>query len=367
MSVQIKIPQYEPYFGYTERVMIQDYMQSPGWMTEYVKNKEFEDQIKEYLQVSYCSTVNNGTIALSLALLAVGIKPGDNVVVPNITMFATPASVSFIGAHPIFCDVQYDNLLMDFDQLKELLTTEDIKAVIFVSLNGRWDTTGILMELQSQYAGHVAFIEDAAQSFGSNSYRGKIGGSLDISTFSFSTPKIITTGQGGCITTQIPELAQKVKELKDFGRESGGMDSHISFGINSKFTELQAILGLAQLQQIYYRTARKRQIYELYTQLLQGIPQVQLVGIDNDTVPWFVDARVQSRKKLALFLKLSGIGTRDMYPQLNTQPYYQNSKSYPNSKKIAEEVLWLPSSPTLLDSDIEFICQKIKEFYAHGL
>lgn len=356
------IEQYVPQFSYIEKQAIQEYMDNPGWITEYKKTFKFEQQISSYLGVKHCVVVNNGTIAISLALLAAGIRPNDLVVVSNMTMYATATAVSFIGAIPIFVDINSDNLLMDLQVLDSVIQRMQPKAVVYVSLNGRWDTTGQLLELQSRYS-HVAFIEDAAQSFGSNNYRGKIGGGLSMATFSFSTPKIITTGQGGCIVTDDSLIDSKLRKLKDFGRSPGKLDEHDSFGVNAKFTELQAIIGLAQLQQIEYRTLRKRQMYELYTQYLAGVSQVSLVGIDSDTVPWFIDIRCQKRAELMTYLLKCGIGTRRVYLPITFQEYYYSNTEYPNSKRFSEEGLWLPCSFSLKDDQIEYICYCIKEFY----
>ncbi len=359
------VPQYEPVFGYYEKKLIKDYMENPGWITEYKKTEEFESILKNYLQVKDCIVVNNGTIAISLALLASGVKPYDYVAVPNTTMVATVTAVSLIGAVPVFVDIREDDLLMDLDILEWGLENYNIKAVIYVSLNGRWDTTGKLMQLQESFPS-VVFIEDAAQSFGSSSYRGKIGSSLSISTFSFSVPKIITTGQGGCITTENENTATLLRKMKDFGRISGGIDISDTFGINAKFTELQALLGIGQMKQIEYRTARKRQMYKLYEQGLDSISQVKVIGIDDFTVPWFVDVRVEDRQGLMDYLKDKGIGTRPVYPPLNTQKIYKfetETLKCPISEEIGQKGLWLPSSFTLTDNDIHVICDEIRRYY----
>jgi perosamine synthetase len=357
------IPQYEPSFGYLEKKMICDYMDDPGWITEYKKTQEFERRIADYLGVAECITTNNGTMAISLALLAAEVNVGDIVVIPSMTMYATATAVSLIGAKPLLVDVNDSDLLMNLDVLPSIIDTYRPKSVIFVSLNGRWNTTGRLLELQRMYP-KVSFIEDAAQAFGS--YRGVVGSSLSMSTFSFSVPKIITTGQGGCVTTNNVELAGRLRKLKDFGRSAGELDTHDSFGINSKFTEFQAIIGIAQLQQIYYRTSRKRQMYELYSNNLSGIDGIRMVGMDDKTVPWFMDVRADNRDDLMSFLKEQGIGTRKVYTSLNNQRVdriCRVRKTYPSSEAFADTGLWLPSSFTLKDDDILFICNKIREFY----
>jgi perosamine synthetase len=359
------IPQYQPLYGYYEKEAICNYMENPGFITEYHKTKDFEGEINKFLGTKNCIVVNNGTISLSLALLALGAKPGNKVIVPNITMYATATAVSLIGCIPVFIDVT-DEGLMDLVVLSYLLSKPDseLKFVIYVSLNGRWDRSGLLMEMVEKYRGVISFIEDAAQSFGSNNYRNRIGSDLDITSFSFSTPKIITTGQGGCLTTEDDKLALKLRQLKDFGRSPGNLDIHEGFGINSKFTELQAVLGLAQMKHIEYRVRRKQEIYNLYMEELEGLTQVKFLGLYPNLVPWFVDAIVYNREKLISFLKENNIGTRKMYSPITSQPFYMDFRSYQKSEDLSVNGLWLPSSFTLKNDDISYICRKVRDFYA---
>jgi perosamine synthetase len=187
------IPQYEPLFNIPDlNTNFVSYINSGGWMTEYKKTEEFENKIKEFLGVKYCSVVNNGTISLSLALLAGGIEPGDEVLVPNITMIATANAVRLIGAIPIFVDISPDTLCMDlYDAFNKL--TSKTKALIYVTLNGRSQQPVHMSNFCITHK--LLYISDDAQSFGSCYSDGsKIGTNGDISSFSFSMPKIITTG-----------------------------------------------------------------------------------------------------------------------------------------------------------------------------
>lgn len=359
------IPQCEPLLGDAERIAVNEYMKNPGFLTEYKKTTEFERAISEYLGVKHTIVVNNGTISLSLALLALGIKAGDKVVVPDLTMIATINAVKFIGAIPVIVDVN-DRLLLDVQKTEELLKKDSsIKAVIFVSLNGRWFS--VLDESFIQFCKdrNIALIDDAAQSFGSNDIHGvKIGNKCDICSFSFSMPKIITTGQGGCLTTNDDDLAYKLRRLKDFGRASGGNDIHDTFGINSKFTEFQAVIGLEQLKTINWRVERKKQIYNRYYIKLPAQVHFIPTGLLN-TCPWFVDVFVDNPSALSIWLNEHNIGSRIIYPPLHTQKTNEefNKQTFLTSSAYASTGIWLPSSLTLTDEDIDYVCKIIGEYY----
>ena len=178
-------------------------------------------------------------------------------------------------------------------------------------------------------------------------------------------PKIITTGQGGMILTNDDNLAYKIRQIKDFGRASGGLDIHDTIGYNFKFTDLQATLGLSQFSQLSARIKRKREIYEIYNHFLSGIDPVQLKLLPNDinyTTPWFYEILVENRNELKKHLKNFNIGTRDMYPPINKQAAYNQNEFFPVSENIGEKGLWLPSFVQLTDEDVAFICKQIISF-----
>lgn len=347
-----KILQYEPSFDQNEITAIVNYMKSGGWITEFKKTKELEEKIANYLKVKHCIMVNNGTISLSLALLAMGIKPGDKVLIPSLTMIATANAVKFIGAIPIFADVEKETLCLDFYKSMP----EGIKGIVYVSLNGRGSyTKGFIKYCKDE---EIALIHDSAQSFGSITFQ------APINSYSFSVPKIITMGQGGCLTTNDDELALKIRRLKDFGRDSGGNDIHNYFGINSKITDLQAVIGLEQLKKIDYRVKRKKEMYNLYYEQLKNIKKIEFIPTNLEYVtPWFIDIYTDKVNELVNYLKDNGIGTRKIYPCIYSQKCYNLNLCHPVAEHYSSRGLWLPSSFTLTDDEIIHVCNKIKEFF----
>jgi len=358
------IMQMRPHFGEEERTALANYNFEDGFITEYKETERFEKKLADILGVTSTVAVNNGTIALSLAALAVGVSAGDEVIVPNFTMVATPNSMQLIGAKPIFTDIELATWCIDKNEIFKNITKRT-KAVVLVAANGRFPTYNV-DDLRCELNEHgVQLIEDAAQALGSN-YPDKtaIGTKGNVATLSFSAPKIISTGQGGLVFSRDEGIVANVKKLKDFGRSAGGSDIHPEFGINSKFTELQAIIGCTQLEKLNYRKKRRIQQNTLYKNLLSDINNIDLPGNDNEhTVPWFSEILSAERDELALYLKENNIGTRAVYPELNKQLVYNTGESHKNSGLVSSNGLWLPSHMGVTDSHINYICDIVRQFY----
>lgn len=356
------INQMEPSFDDCEREALNNYMLQGGWGTEFKQTRAFEHMIKEYTGARHCWIMPNGTLSLSCALVAVGIKSGDEVIVPDYTMAATPNSVHLIGAKAVFVDIDRSNLCMDFNQMKQAVT-DKTKAVILVSINGRCPQNIEEFAIYCRDKG-IHLIEDAAQSLGSFHNGKHLGLFGEIGSFSFSAPKIITTGQGGALITDDDELADKIKKIRDFGRESGGNDHYFTMGWNLKFSDFQAVIGIEQMKKLPERVARKKEMGLLYERFLWGIKGVETVDTDYDNVPpWFFDILCEDRAELMAFLKKNNIGTRKFYPPLHSEPVYGYNLSFPVTEEISEKGLWLPSGMNVTDEKIEYICRKIREFY----
>ncbi len=355
----------EPWFDSKEKNALNDYLADGGWITEFKKTEEFENIIAEYVGAKHCIVVNNGTISLTLASLALNIGIGDEVIVPNYTMIATPNSIKMIGAKPIFIDVERDTLCMDFDLAKKAIT-KNTKAIMLVSSNGRYPSKEIESFLEYCSNRNIFVIEDAAQSLGSYyPDENHIGTKGIIGSFSFSAPKIISTGQGGALVTDDDDIAFKIRRLKDFGRSGGGSDVHNSIGYNFKFTDIQAVIGIEQMKKLNWRIKMKKEIFSLYQELLNEIIEIKLFKHDlNHTAPWFIDCLAESREDLMYHLNREGIGSRVMYPPINKQKAYNKKKSMVISELVGKKGLWLPSASQLSNKDISRVCDAIISFYS---
>lgn len=333
------IDQIHPIFNKDIPGRISDLISKGSWLTEHTKTIEFETRICELLNVQYCSATTNGTMALILALSALGIKARDRVAVPALTMIATANAVKFLGAEPVFCDVDKNGCL-------DLKGIPD--AVIYVSLNGR--SSGLQKTLDLCRELSMPLIEDACQSFMSKcgeDYLGTIG---DVGCFSLSPHKLISTGQGGLVVTNNEAIYKKIEGLKDFGRLTAGGDTNQFFGINAKYTDLQAVVGLSQLEDIHLRVSRKREIYKTYKGNLGCVD-----FLDDPDVPWFTDIYAQDRNSLMEYLKKREIMTRAMYKPL--------VDGFSNAEQLSKRGLYLPSSLNLSQEDIGYISKEIRNYY----
>ncbi|MBE6091625.1 MAG: DegT/DnrJ/EryC1/StrS family aminotransferase [Selenomonas ruminantium] len=357
------IAQMEPSYDEHEIHAMEAYLRSGGWLTEFRKTREFEDMIACYTGAKHCSIMPNGTLSLAVALLACDVQPGDEVICPDYTMAATPNAAELIGATAVFVDIDRTTLCMDFEKMRQAFTPRT-RAVLFVSINGRCPRN---IQVYADFCRErgVHFLEDAAQSLGSVCNGRHLGLYGEIGSFSFSMPKIITTGQGGALITNDDSLMDKIKRIRDFGRDKGGSDHYMVKGWNFKFTDVQAVIGIEQMKKLSDRVKRKKEMAELYRQGLSNIRGVELVPTDlEETAPWFFDILCENREELQSFLKENQIGSRPFYPPLHAEPAYSYEGDYPVTEEISRKGLWLPSSIKLTDEQIEHVCIKVREFYS---
>lgn len=356
--------QMEPWFGDEEKNAVIEYLNEGGWITEFKKTAEFENMIAQFTGAKHCIVVNNGTISLTLAAIACGIQAGDEVIVPNYTMIATPNSVKMFGAIPVFVDVEPETLCMDINKARAAITPRT-KAIMLVSANGRYPKAGIERFVDLAKENGIMLIEDSAQSLGSYYPDGThVGTKGAVGSFSFSAPKIISTGQGGALITNDDQIAHKLRRLKDFGRSGGGNDIHDSIGYNFKFTEPQAIIGIEQMKKLAWRIKRKKEIFRLYQENLGNLADIKLFEHNLEhTAPWFIDSLANEREGLISYLKENQIGSRVMYPPINRQEAYNLEGNHPVSELVGQKGLWLPSASQLKDEQVKFICDKIRSFY----
>lgn len=354
----------EPWFDAKEASAVYRYMKNGGWITEYEQTKKLESMIADFTKSKNCIMVNNGTVSLTLALLALGIKPNDEILIPDITMIASPNSALLIGVKPVLVDIEPKTLCMDLKDA-ELKITSKTKVLMYVAFNGRCGDMNKVKRFCRK--NKLYLIEDSAQALGSYFQNKHLGTFGDIGSFSFSVPKIITTGQGGAVVTNNSKLADKVRKMKDFGRDRGGVDFHPYLGWNFKFTDIQAVIGIEQIKKLRFRMKKKKEIYKQYINGLKDIKEISLIPTNlKKTTPWFIDIFVANPDRLAKYLLKGGIGTRRIYPAIHTQKIYQKSgsdKKFPVASKIASEGLWLPSSTKLTRQNMDYIIKSIRAFF----
>ena len=359
-----RIPWWQPQITPVEYKLVKKVLDS-NYINEGDVTTEFEQRIASLLKVKYTIAASSGTAGLFLALAAVGIGGGDEVLVPDVTFIASANAVSLTGATPILIDVNPKTLTVSLQAIKKTIN-KHTKAIMPVHISGRSADMDSILQIAKEY--NLFVIEDAAEGFmsaGNGKYLGTLG---DLGCLSFSANKTITTGQGGMVLTNSYDLAIKVRKLKDQGRPmrgTGGDDIHDSVGYNFKLTNLQAAIGLGQLTALKKRLVRQKRIYELYKQELDGITGIRLLGFDLKAgeVPLWTDALVDRRDELVNYLLKHNIHCRKFWFPIHTQiPYKKVDRYFPHTTSVIPHAVWLPSAFTLTNNDIHNVCSLIREF-----
>jgi perosamine synthetase len=358
-----RIPWWRPdATGELERQRVLEVLAS-NYLNEGDVTTRFEHAIARRVGARHAVATTSGTAAISLALAALGVGPGDEVLVPDVTFIATANAAKLLGATPVLVDVDERTLGMDPRALDAAITPR-AKAVVPVHVSGRGaDMTAIL-------ARGIPVVEDAAEALASRQGGRALGTIGRMGCFSFSPNKTITTGQGGMVVTDDDALHARLRELKDQGRPvrgTGGDDLHPSVGFNFKLTNLQAAVGLAQLERLEARLERLKTIQRRYEAGLRGIEGIRLVGFSEEEQPQWVDALVERRDALAAGLAARGIDCRRFWFPLHTQaPYRRPDAAFPVATRASPRALWLPSSFDMTDAQQDRVVAAIREILAGG-
>ena len=360
-----RIPWWSPQMVGTELPLVKAVLDS-NYVNDGDVTREFEQRIAKLVGAKHGVAVTSGTTAIYLSLIALGIGHGDEVIVPDITFIATANAASMAGATVVLVDVEARTLNMSVAALEAAITSKT-KAVIPVHVSGRGADMENILRVCAQH--DIAVVEDSAEALCSKHKGRGLGTFGQTGCFSFSPNKTITTGQGGVIVTDDERLAQRLRQLKDQGRPvrgTGGDDEHPELGFNFKITNLQAAVGLGQLEQLSARLERIRSTYRIYRDELAGVDGIRILpfDIENGEQPQWIDALAQRRNELDAFLSKNGAGCRRFWFPLHTQnPYRFSDDAFPNSTRLSKEALWLPSAFQMGDEDVIQVCAWIREFY----
>ena len=361
-----KINQMEPLYGKAEKEAVAKYLDSGAWLMEHKKTRELEQMICDRTGSKYCHMMPNGTLTLMAGLKALGVDFGDEVIVPDYTIIASATCASYIGAKPVFVDVEPETFAIDVNHLKQSIT-EKTAAIVLVHMNARPARDWVEIFDLAQEKG-IPIVEDSAQCLGSyyNCEEAKIHmGTLGaVGSFSFSMSKIITMGCGGAVITDDEDISNEIKLMKNFGRLHGGRDVNIYPGIDLKFNDTQAVIGIEQMKTLDWRIKRKKEMYTLFKEQLEDV--VGFVKTDlKYTCPWMHDIMLdnpEQREKLIKHLKSKGIETRKFYPAIHSQEAYAvKGTRYYVAGHISKRGLFLPSALTLTDEDIMYVCNEVKK------
>jgi len=369
------IPVCEPFLNGNEKKYVLDALET-GWISSSGKYVSlFEEAFAKYCGVKHGITVCNGTVALHLALVALGIEKGDEVIIPDFTMIASAFAVCYTGAIPVFVDAEKDTWNIDPNKIEEKIT-EKTKAIMPVHIWGHPCDMEPIWELANKY--NLKIIEDSAEAHGAEYNNKKCGSLGDIAAFSFYANKIATTGEGGMVVTNSDKLAKKCRYYKNlcFTLKGARNYQHDHIGFNYRMSNLHAAIGLAQVEKLDKYKELRRKINQSYRRNLKDVPGLKL-QTEKDyakNVYWMNGLIVDEKKfgitrdELVVELKKEGIDTRlfftGMHRQKSLLEYGCNCNgNYENTEWLSKSGLYLPSASSLRVEEIVFICNKIKEIH----
>ena len=332
----------------------------------------FEKAFAAYVGTRHAVSLPSCTAGLHLSLAALGVGPGDEVVIPDVTWIASSAPISYVGATPVFADVERDTWCLSARSFEQCITPKT-KAVIVVDLYGGVADYDAIRAVAARH--QVAVIEDAAEAVGAE-YRGRRAGSLgDVGVFSFHGSKTLTTGEGGMLVTDREDLLARVLQLRDHGRAPGDkMFWNLEIGFKYKMSSMQAALGLAQLERVEELIARKREAFAWYQEELAGIDGVHLNAEPAGTrnVYWMVTPVVSpelgvSKSALIEALAKEGIDSRPFFHPLSALPAYADLPGAKTARQrnavsyaLSDYGINLPSSLSLTRADVSRVCDAFK-------
>jgi len=361
------IPIAEPFLGEEELKNVVEAVKS-GWISSRGKFiPDFEGEVARCCGVKYGVATSNGTVALHLALIALGIGPGDEVIVPTLTFVATANAVIYAGAKPVFVDSHPNYWCIDPEKIERAITPKT-RAIIPVHLYGHPCDMDIIMDIARRHNLYV--IEDAAEAQGAEYRRKKVGSFGDVACLSFFGNKIITTGEGGMCLTSDEGLAERMRILRDHGMNPNKRYWHDMVGFNYRMTNLQAAVGVAQIERLGKFVEKKRKIADWYRGGLKKLEEKELIKLHPEmpwatNVYWMYSILVQDnfgigRDELRRKLELKGVESRPLFYPLHTMPPYEiGEERIPVAEELSRRGISLPSSVNLTAEQIDYIADII--------
>lgn len=329
---------------------------------------QFEKEFARALGVPYAVATTSGSVALLMALMALGIGRDDEVIVPNRTFIATAHAALLLGAKVVLVDVEPEAPNIDVARVRAAITSRT-RAIMPVHLNGRASDMGEINRIAAEYGLRV--VEDACQALFSKNSAGFLGTQSDAGCFSLGVTKLISSGQGGMIVTKNPETYERLKLVRNHGVPDTFAGTYSQVGFNFKFTDLLASIGLVQLGRASSRVERVKAVYQRYAAGLARLelPFLQLIPVDvpGGEVPLYVEALCPRREHLMDFLTSRGIQTRPFHPDLHLSPYLNNRGKFPNSKRFGKQGIFLPCGPDQPLENVDRVLDALDNYGGSGL
>lgn len=361
----MNIPVYTPYLRGNLRRYVNECLDT-GWISsrgEFISR--FEDAFAGYVGAPAATSVANGTVAIHLALEALGIGEGDEVIVPTFTYIASVNTILQTGATPVYVDSLESSLQIDPEAVR-LAITERTRAIMVVHLYGHPCDMDSICKICEDNS--LLLIEDCAEGFGTKWKDRHVGTFGDVGTFSFFGNKTITTGEGGMVLAKNPEVMAKCRHLKNQGVSSTREYWHDSLAYNYRMTNIQAAIGLSQLEMAEEILSLKAGAAAAYFSKLAGLPLRMHKPVGDVRHSYWMCSIVldnpEHREPLRQRLRANGVDTRPFFPPAHRMPHSASAGSYPVADSLSMRGLNLPSSPGITDAEINFICDMIRSFFS---
>lgn len=358
-----RISQVDLDIGSEELALVADAIER-RWLTEGPFVARLRDQISARLDVKHVSFAPNGTLGLFLALLALDLPRGGEVVMPAFTFYASAMSAVFAGLKPIFVDVDPETLNADADAFEAAITPNTV-ALMPVHIYGQCCDIGRIADLGRRTG--IRVVEDAAQAF-SVKCDGRAAGTFgDIGVYSFFSDKIITSGEGGVVVTNDDALHERIALMRNQGRPNAGTFVHPEIGMNFRITDLHAGIALAQMQKLDAIVTERLRKWALYERALHGVGDLRIMRVRNGSglAPFRFPIMSAHRDRIAAALEQNGVQTRGFFVPMHLQPKLQNDPpiSLPHSERLHAEGLCLPIHPHISDADVERVCEIVQRSF----
>lgn len=363
-EMKIRIPVYQPHLNGKEKEYVNQCLDSTWISSKGEFISKFESQFASYIGAEFAASVCNGTVALHLAMEALDLKRGDEVIVPTLTYIASVNTIVQTGATPVFVDSQEFSLNLDPEDVRRKITPRT-KAVLVVHLYGHPCEMDELTAICKEH--NLYLIEDCAEAFGTY-YKGRHVGTFgDVSTFSFFGNKTITTGEGGMVVSKTLQLHNRAFHLKTQAVSPEREYWHDQVAYNYRMTNICAAIGLAQIEHADEIIGKKRTVAAWYREGLEGLPvrtHDETPGTQHSY--WMCSILVKSpelRQPLRNHLRSQGIETRPLFYPSHIMPAYATGESFPVAESLSNRGINLPSYPGLERADVDFVCDAIRYFF----
>lgn len=374
-NMKIKIPIARPYFGEEEKKLVLQVIDS-GWVSQGPKVAEFEKRFAEYVGAKYAVATTSCTTALHAALTVSGVGKGDEVIVPSLSFIATANSVVHCGATPVFVDIDTETCNIDVNMIEKAITKKT-RGIMPVHQMGLPSDIDSIHNIAERYG--IKIVEDAACAIGSGYKEKRIGGHGNIACFSLHPRKVITTGEGGIITTDDRDIAERLRRFRHHGMSVSDFERHAAtkvivetypeIGYNYRMTDIQAAMGIAQIEKLPFIIEKRRAIAEFYNRELSRIPCIKVPKVPdyayhNYQSYWveILDSSPVSRDSLMDRLLEKGIATRRGIMAIHMEPCYKGVSRFPlpNSERITKNTLLLPLYVTMTTEEQSLVVNTIR-------